>query len=60
MTKLLISVYLMFKLTSRCLELDRDLFLLLWRNQPAIEIFEEGIGARVRRLEVQIDAVFPF
>ncbi len=60
MTKLFISLWLMVKLTSRGLELDRDLFLLLWRNQPAIEIFEEDMAARVRRLEVQIDAVFPF
>lgn len=59
MIKLLVGAWLMLKLASRSLEMDRDLFLLMWRNQPVVEICEPG-SIRTRRLEAQIDALFPF
>lgn len=59
MIKIVVGTWLMVKLACRSLDIDRDLFLLMWRNQPVVEIFEPGM-ARVHRLEAQIDALFPF
>lgn len=59
MVKLVVGTWLMVKLACRSLDIDRDLFLLMWRNQPVVEIFEPG-GTRDCRLEAHIDALFPF
>lgn len=60
MKKLMLSTWLVVRLVCRGIELDRDMVLVLWRNEPAIEIFEAGLSVSIRRLEAKIDAVFPF
>ncbi len=49
MTKLMTGVYLMFKLISQRIDLDPDLVLVMWRNRPAIEIYEPGLSGRQRK-----------
>ena len=46
MTKLMASAYLMFKLICQRIDLDPELVLVMWRNRPAIEIYEPGPSAR--------------
>ena len=45
MTKLMASAYLMFKLICQRIDLDSDLVLAMWRNRPAIEIYEPDLSA---------------
>lgn len=45
MTKLMASAYLMFKLICQRIDLDPDLVLAMWRNRPAIEIYEPDLSA---------------
>lgn len=60
MTKIVVSAWLMLKLAFRGLEIDRDFLLVMWRNQPAIEIYESGAATHSLLLEARIDAIFPF
>ena len=60
MTRFFIGAWLMLKLASRRLDIDRDLFLLMWQNRAIIEVYDAGPSVRARRLSARIDAVFPF
>jgi len=60
MTKFMTSAWLMLRLTCQRIDLDRDLFLTMWRNHSAIEIYEPGTVARQSELHSRIDAIFPF
>ena len=60
MTKFMTSAWLMLRLTYQRIDIDRDLFLTMWRNHSAIEIYEPGNVTRQSQLESRIDAIFPF
>ena len=60
MTKFMTGAWLIFKLACQRVDLDRDLFLLMWRSQPPIEIYEPGPAMYQCELEARIDAIFPF
>jgi hypothetical protein len=46
MTKIMAGAYLILKLICQRIEIDSDLVLIMWRNRPAIEIYEPGLSIR--------------
>jgi len=60
MTKFMTSAWLMFRLVCQRVDIDRDLFLAMWRTHSAIEIYDPGPPAPQNQLKSRIDAIFPF
>lgn len=60
MAKWFFGIWLGVQLICRRIDLDADLFFMLWQNQPAIEIYEANPAVRRAHLSRRLDAIFPF
>jgi len=48
------------QLVCRRIDIDPELLLSLWQNQPAIEIYDPSPAVRRTNFSARLDTIFPF
>jgi hypothetical protein len=54
------GIWLGLQLVCRRIDIDPELLLSLWQNQPAIEIYDPSPAVRRTNFSARLDTISPF